>query len=223
MIGLDYIMAGYVHLAAGNIKCELKKTPELAVSATDTALKIDNSKSQGELNNFDIDTVSPYGREAKVHVGGLMSGEIKTSSNVSIMSETYPSLNAACLMINKITVKIHVDPTIYIAREYKKGSCMYGSVLQHEQKHVRIDRLLVNKYAGLMAKALDTEFKKGGYTFGPLPAHNIDEEQKRIGHVANTIVKDLSHKMNEERRVKQQAIDSIEEYNYVSSICRGRK
>ncbi len=222
MIGLDYIMAGYVTLASGQIKCEIKKSPELAVTATDTALKIDNSKSKAELNQFDIDTVSPYGRNAQVHVGGLMSGEIKTSSNVSIMSETYPALNAACLLVNKITVKIHVDPTIYIAREYKRGSCMYASVLEHEQKHVRTDRILVNKYTGLIAKALDAEFRKTNYAFGPVRAMNVDEEQRRISHVTSRIVKDLSEKMNEERRILQQKIDTLEEYNRVSNACKGR-
>jgi hypothetical protein len=152
-----------------------------------------------------------------------MSGEIKTSSNVSIMSETYPALNAACLMINKITVKIHVDPTIYIAREYRKGSCMYASVLEHEQKHVRTDRILVNKYTGLIARALDAEFKKTNYAFGPVRSHNMDEEQRRISYVSSKIVKELSEKMNAERRVLQQNIDTLEEYNRVSRKCDGRR
>lgn len=222
MLGLEYVMAGYLHLAAaGDITCQLRKSPEITVAASDTTLKINNSKSKKELNTFDIDTVSPYGNNIPSHVGGLMSGELKTTSNASVMSESYPALNATCLSINKITVKINIDPTIYIAKEYKPGTCMYNAIMGHERKHVQTDRMIVNKYIKLIGDALDKYYKAIDYKYGPIPTQLSKEGQEKLVGPANKIVSEYARRMNDERRKVQQGIDSLEEYERVNNACPG--
>lgn len=223
MIGLDYVMAGYLHLAAGQITCELKKTPEITVVATDTTLKVDHSKSQAELNNFEIDTVSPYGANVQTHVGGLTSGEIRTSSNMRIMTEVYPTMNAACLMIDKIAVTINVKPTVYIAREYPANGCMYRAIMDHEKKHVQADRTIINKYTNIIIGALDAHFKKKGYKAGPVSKQSAEAVQKQLSDESNKIVESFAAQMSAERRQLQQKVDSLEEYNRVNALCKGRK
>jgi hypothetical protein len=223
VLGLEYVMAGYLHLAAGgDITCQLKKSPEISVTASDTTLKINNTKSKTELNNFDIDTISPYGSNVQSHVGGLMSGELKTTSDMSMMSESYPALNAACLMINKITVRINVDPTIFIAREYKQGSCMYNAIMEHERKHVQVDRMIVNKYIKLISQALDSYYKNIGYIYGPIPIQYMHEGQEKFAAPGNKIILEYAKRMNEERKRLQQNIDSLDEYNRVNNACGGQ-
>lgn len=222
MIGLEYVMAGYLHLAAaGDITCQLKKSPEISVTASDTKLKIDNSKSKRELNNFEIDTVSPYDDSVQSHVGGLMSGELRTTSNMNLMTETYQGFGATCLMINKITVKINVNPTIYIAREYPRGSCMYNSIFEHEKKHVQVDRIIVNKYIELIGHALNEHFKKIGFKAGPVPSNFVRDAQNKLTDQSNLIVSEHTKRMNDERKKLQQNIDSLEEYNRVNNACKG--
>lgn len=216
-------MAGYLQLAAADVSCQLKKTPQINVAATDTTLKIDHSKSKAELDSFQIDTISPYSKDVQSHVGGLMSGEVKTTSNLSLMSETFPTINATCLMIDKVNVKIHIEPVIYVAREYKSNGCMYRAIMEHEKKHVQVDRLIVNKYTGIIVNALNTHFRQIGFKAGPFPTQKLEVEQQKIIDDSNKIVKDISDKMSMERKKLQQQVDSLAEYNRVNNLCQGRE
>ncbi len=223
MIGLDYLAAGYFHLASADIKCQLKQSPRIDIVASDTSVRYDHTKYQRQLDALGTDTVSPYGKNVQAHVGGLMSGEVSISQNISIMRETWPGMNAGCLYVDSIKVNIHIKPTIYIAREYSKNSCMYKAIMEHEKKHIAVDRKIVNKYTNLIVKGLDEAFKKFGYAQGPFTIGQIEPQQKRIQQFSQNVVQVYSDKMTAERRKLQQEVDSLEEYNRVNNLCRGKK
>lgn len=216
-------MAGYMHLAAFDVKCQLKSAPQISVVASDTNINYDNSKSQAQLDNFDNDTVSPYGANVQTHVGGLMSGEVALSQNVRILQETYDGLGQGCLYIDSIKVNIHITPTIYIAREYPKTGCMFKEIMKHEQKHIKVDRMIVNKYTNIIIKGLDAAFKKaGGYAYGPMTTADIPSAQSKLEAYSKGIIKQYADMMSEERRVLQQNVDTLQEYERVQAACRGK-
>ena len=223
MIGLDYLVAGYFHLASGNIQCQLKTSPRIDISASDTSVRYDHSKYQEQLDRLGSDTKSPYGEGVRTHVGGLMSGEVSVSQNIRIMQETYPTLNTGCLYIDSIKVNIHIKPTIYIAREFSKEGCMYKAVMEHEKKHIAVDRRIVNKYTNLIVHGLDAALKKMGYAQGPYSAGRLPVEQKRIQDYTQSIVSAYAEQMTAERKKLQQDVDSLEEYQRVNNLCRGKK
>jgi len=223
LIGLDYLVAGYFHLAAADIQCKLKKAPQIHVSASDTKVRYDHTKNQGQLDKLGTDTVSPYGKEVTTHVGGLMSGEVSVAQNIRILTETFPSLNAGCLYIDSMNVEIHIDPTIYIAKEFPKDGCMYKAVMEHEKKHIKADRMIINKYTTIIIKGLDAALRKAGYSYGPYSTGQLPVRQKAIQEFTQTIVRDYSAKMSAERKKMQQEIDSLEEYERVNNSCRGKK
>lgn len=216
-------MAGYLELAAGKIECKLKKTPEISVAATDTKVRYDHTKTQRQMDNMDHDTVSPYGRNVQTHVGGLMSGEVSVSQNIRIMQETYPHLNTGCLYVDSVTVKIHIDPTIFIAREYSKTGCMYKAIMEHEKKHIQVDRMIVNKYTNTIVNGLNSALKQAGFAYGPYTLGQIPEAQKRIQNFTHGIIKAYSDAMSEERKRLQQQVDTLEEYERVRKSCAGKK
>ena len=215
-------MAGYFHLAAGKIECKLKKTPEIQVSATDTNVHYDHSKTQAEMDRMETDTVSPYGDNIQSHVGGLMSGEVRVSQNIRIMQETYPALNTGCLYIDPMTINIHIDPTIYIAKEFKKSGCMYKEIMNHEKKHIKVDRAIVNKYTSIIVKGLNDAFKKLGYAHGPYSLGHLPTVQKKLQDYAQALVKKYSDDMSTERRALQQQVDTLQEYERVRRLCEDK-
>lgn len=217
------MVAGYFHLAAADIECKLKKAPQIHVVASDTKVEYDHTKSQVALDKMGSDTVSPYGKGVTSHVGGLMAGEVSISQNIRIMTETFPSYNAGCLYIDSMKVEIHIDPKIFIAREFPKTGCMYSAVMEHEKKHIQADRLIVNKYTSIIVKGLDAALKKTGYAYGPYSVRDIPEQQKQIQLYTQSIVHSYSAKMNAERKKMQQDIDSLQEYERVNNLCRGKK
>lgn len=223
MIGLDYLVAGYFHLASADIKCQLKQSPRVDIAASDTSVRYDHTKTQVELDRLGTDTESPYGAGVRSHVGGLMSGEVSISQNIRIMQEIYPTLNAGCLYVESIKVNIHLNPTIYIAKEFTKDSCMYDAVMEHEKKHITVDRQIVNKYTKLIVHGLDAAFKGFGYAQGPFTKGQLPAQQKIMQEFSQGIVQSYAQKMTEERKARQQAVDTLEEYNRVNNLCRGKR
>lgn len=222
MIGLDYFVAGYLQLASADIKCQIRRTPGVNVSASDTSVRYDHSRSQSQLDKGEYDTISPYGKSARTHVGGLMAGEVSISQNIRIYQETWPRLSMGCLYYDSIKVDLHIKPVIYIAREYEKGSCMYQSILQHEKKHIAVDRDIVAKYTAKITQVLDKKLKEIGYTHGPFKTSDIKREQDRLQTAVQETVQNISKEMGKERRARQQAVDTLQEYDRVQARCRGQ-
>jgi len=223
LIGLDYLFAGYFHLASGQIECQLRKAPQIHVAASDASVRYDHSKTQAELDNFENDTISPYGAEIRSHVGGLMAGEVSVTQSIRVMQENWQNLNQGCLYVDKIDVKIHIKPTIYIAREYDKAGCMYRAIMEHEKKHIMVDRMIVNKYTHIIVKGLNEAIKKIGYAQGPFPINQLEARQKGVQQYAQAVLRQYSEQMSEERQRLQQNVDTLEEYERVQAQCRGKK
>lgn len=219
MIGLELMMGGLLHLAAAGVSCQPHPIPQVVVSPSRSAVQYDNTKSKKELETFQIDTVNPYDRHQETHVGGLMSGEIKVEHAVGFVQEKYESVQQGCLHYDSITVKITINPTIYIASENRPGSCRYASILEHEKKHVEVDRLVVNKYAKRINKALSYALNKYGATFGPMKMSAMTGTQTRLQNYIDGIVRKEVDAMNAERKKLQQAVDTLEEYERVRKQC----
>lgn len=221
MIGLEQIFAAQTLLAGYTVKCEMKTAPQINVTASGLETVIDDTKSITELDTFKpmIATPSPYGKGVQTHVEGLMHGEINVTGGYMFNTETYAALNKVCLYVAHVDVKISVDPTIYIAREYPKGSCQYNAVLEHEKKHVRTDREIINKYTNIIVKAVNNTLKKIGYGHGPYDVAQLPALQKQISGIIESVIGQFSANMNKERQLLQSKVDSLEEYNRVDALC----
>lgn len=219
MFGIDIVMAGALQLASLDIQCRHNIAPKIKVSPQQTAIQYDYSKSKDALGEFEIDTISPYGPQHKTHVGGLMAGEISIEQRVEFTNETYERQGVGCVHIKSVTVKIKIDPTIYIASEFKKGSCKFNAIMVHEKKHVRVDQKIVNKYANLIGNDLKRTIKNKGVKFGPMRISEIDALQQDIQEALSNALTKRRDQMNEERSWDQQAIDTKEEYDAIAAQC----
>ena len=208
--------------AQAGIECHAKTPPRITVKPVQSNILYDFTKSKEDLNRIDVDTISPYGPQHKTDVSGLMSGAIQLKSNVSFAHETYKYLGRGCVYLKGVDVKIHLEPTIYIANDFEKGSCMYNAILTHEFKHVKEDQLIINKYTNLLGRALDRVVNEQGESFGPMRLHRMDETQLQVKDAIHRVVLKMNDKLNKERRKRQQAIDNIDEYKYVGNRCKSQ-
>lgn len=212
-----------MQLASADISCKPRKTPLVTVTATDTNVRYDHSKSREELKAFKADTVSPYGSEVRTHVGGLMSGEVSTNQTVNTLLVSFPRFNVTCLYIDSIKVKINIKPVIYISNEYSKTGCMYREIMAHERKHVAVDQKIVGKYTRLIRERLGAEISAFPAAWGPFTPVQLDAERERLELHINKIIKQYSTQMGAERRRLQQDVDTLEEYERVQAQCRGMR
>ena len=205
---------------AARLSCEAKTKPRVTVTPVQSNIIYDFSKSKADLNRIDVDTISPYGPQHKTSVSGLMSGSIQLRSNVGFMHETYKYLGRGCVYLKGVDVTIHLEPTIYIANDFQQGGCMYNAILAHEFKHVREDQLIINKYTNLIGKALEKAVDQQGASFGPMRLSHMSEIQDQVKNAIQSAVIRVNDQLNVERRKRQQAIDTIEEYDAVGRRCK---
>ncbi|HRK98158.1 MAG: hypothetical protein KDJ26_04045 [Alphaproteobacteria bacterium] len=202
--------------------CKNVQSPQINVKTSTDNISYDFSKSEKELNGFSVDTVNPYGHDVITDVGGLMRGGISLSQSMSYGTLTNSLSKEICYWYTNINVTLHIFPTIYVANEFPKGTCKHNAILAHEHRHVIIDREIVNKYALVVGQALKEEMRRG-HVYGPVPLSRQAELEKQLKKQMQAILTKYSEIINEERRSRQQALDNLQEYENVNTLCRSGK
>lgn len=199
--------------------CENRPLPDIDIQRTSNRINYNFTLSKIALQNFDIDTRSPYDNKAHTEIGGLMNGEISIKTNVGFGWNTETRSKQTCYWYDAITVKMHIDPTIYIAKEHRRGGCMHKAILDHEMKHVEVDRDILKKYA----KLIDTDLRKATAqvgVIGPVSKKQGEKTRNKMLEIIEKTVSKRADAMYLERRKRQQAIDSLEEYEHVAAQCK---
>ena len=198
--------------------CAFDKRPEINIKPETKDIKYDFNKSIARINQKTIDTKSPYSDDVISKAGGLMSGGIRTSHRFKVATKTLARRNLACAWFDTITVRITIDPTIFVAREFGKGSCPRRAILEHEHKHIRVDREIVNKYAKKIGRALKSYVDKNP-VYGPVRASRLKSLQQRMTDQLDRLTSQIGRRMEQERKRRQQAIDTRKEYERVRNEC----
>ncbi|MAS87929.1 MAG: hypothetical protein CMH30_08165 [Micavibrio sp.] len=221
---LGIIFAGYFELAQGfslanASACKAETKPKIVVTAATKDIRYDFSKSKKDLADQKIDTVSPYSHSQSVYIGGLMNGQIEMKSNVKLAWSTQTVTRQSCFWYEEVNIHMEIDPTILVAREFPRDSCEYKEILNHENKHIVVDRFIVKKYRKLMEDYL-TQLMQQAQAYGPVHANKTPVVRKEMTAYIEAAVNKVSDAMHTERRQRQQAVDSREEYDRVSAACK---
>mgnify|MGYP000158395830 CR=1 FL=1 len=200
-------------------KCPPKPMGKVNIVWGSDNIRYDFTKSQSQMDRMQTDTVNPYGRDVKTHVGGLMRGGISVQSNTQVAILTFPRTRQACLWVDKVDISIRIDPKIYIAREHRQGSCKHNAILEHEMKHVFVDREIVKKYIPIIHDFMEQAVTKVGLV-GPKDSNDANDYQKKIVDYMQGQLKRINERMYEERKQRQRGVDTLEEYERVANMCR---
>lgn len=221
MPGLELILASHllINASSGGLgACPVQKSARVDVRWRSEPIKYDFSQSTADLASNHIDSENPYGTHVATDVGGLMSGKVQYKSSVEISSLRYPASQVTCLWIDKVVVDIVIDPTVLVANEHPKGSCEYVAVLEHEHKHVALDRKVVQDYLDPTRAAASAAVQKVGVV-GPKPDADAETYKKKMSDYVQAALKVVMDKMYAERTARQKMLDSKEEYDRVSAQC----
>ena len=223
MFGLEFVTVGLLHLAAldekPEIQCIPKIIPKINVITNKSNVQYDFTKTKNEMSRFDIGTLSPYSPHHTVHVEGVMSANIRSEQLSDFVRETYDYADMGCLHIKKIDIKVDVDSTIYVARELPEGSCKHHEIVKHEKKHLFEDQLVINKYSKLVEDDLNAFVNETKGSFGPYKISDLSKVENDLRQQVADLVTKRHDEMNLERQERQQAIDTIEEYDEISASC----
>ncbi len=199
--------------------CNPPTAPSINIRTSTDQIGYDFSKSEKQLNNFNITTVNPYASNVITDVGGLMKGGIETQQKMSFGTMTNGRTNQMCFWHDSIDILLHIKPTIFIANEFPPGTCMHDSIMGHEQKHIQVDREIVNKYAAIIGEAFQNDVRQYR-VFGPFPVSNQQAALEQVKTRLQNLLRYYTNQMSAERKTRQQQIDNLAEYERVNKSCK---
>lgn len=226
MLPIDPVTIGSLLILAASPAselCQMPKPASINVRPRASKTQYDYSQTLEQLASTEIDTINPYGFDSISHTNGYMKGRIAMKPYVKVDYKHYPKYGAVCLWYDTVNLDIQIDPTIVIAKEVAKDKCMLNAVREHELKHVRVDREIVNKYAKTMGKKLHDGLKQRGFLVGPVRQEDAQAIVTRMQETVGQLVEMEYKKMEIKRAERQQAVDSLEEYTRVSNECPNYK
>ncbi len=218
MFGLDLMtVGGLLILATNSIQCTVPKAPQIVVNPVTHDIKYNYSYSSEELSRVDTGSVSPYAPNVDASTGGLRHDTPLIETSLSWGVKTYRHAGASCMWYDKISVTITLRPEIYVSKDYKSDSCR-EAILQHEERHVQVDRIVMNRYAQELGIALQNKLKSVG-AVGPYNESRQDEMQAAMTQYIEDTINAQEAKIQEEMKGLQAQVDSLSEYETISKIC----
>ncbi len=220
MFGFDPVtLSTLLVLASNPVSCPAHPPTNINVIPRTEKVKYDSSQTLKEIQSYSMDTVDPYAFHGTTITQGFMKGQIKLEQKMKFGQSKNTQYGFSCLWYKDITIELHIDPTIVIARELYNDKCMSKAIIQHELKHVRVDREIVNKYAKIMGQKLLEGLKTRGYEAGPMKIEDAPEVSKKMQRVVSQLLELEYQKLGIERAERQREVDSLEEYESVDDKC----
>lgn len=129
-----------------------------------------------------------------------------------------PRNGAACAYVQHVDVTIgYRNVTVFIANEIPRPGCGFDETMAHEQKHIAVNREILQKFVPLIEERFKSYLKLNGV----LQVQNAKYAQQVISERLQSIIEDMIGQMGQENIREQREVDSAEEYNRLSHVCNG--
>ena len=199
------------------VTCRVNQAPIINIRPVTKNIEYDFDKTSAQLTQIKSNTISPYGLNPDQITGGLRHDRPTITMTMEFNVAQNTQTQATCLSYKTINIDVLLQPKIYIAKEFNRGRCG-REVLDHEKKHIHVDRTVMNKYTKLMGKAIQNAVNQVG-AIGPFSSHRAEEFQEKMASNIKSAVSSVELSMQNEMNLKQQQVDSFEEYERVGQYC----
>ncbi len=185
--------------------------PTITLDMSATEPVIDNSVTQPALQTLAA-KVRHRGRAQ-----GLYLAEFTARTHIGFARASQGGV--ACLWIDKLALDVAVaDRKIYIVKKRVPGTCAYDAVLVHERKHQRVDDDLLREQAPLIRQAIEQALAALPAP-SPVPPAEESAVRTRLAAAVQTALERALKTLDAERKVRQAAIDTPQEYRRVGAAC----
>lgn len=170
---------------------------------------IDHSRSIAELNPN-----NPHGAMQAI---GLAASDITAQSSGKYGFRD--NGDHKCFWVEHVEVRVvYRSMQIFIASEYKKGSCPYAKILRHEREHVTIARRNLTRFEPRIRSALASlSVPKAGQ---PIRIGPNDNPRAELSRLFNKLVAPVLEDMMADLSASQAKIDTPKSYAKVRRGCR---
>lgn len=179
-----------------------------------------NTLPSAELGKFSISTVFSKSRKETFTVGGITVSDFSPQFLVTFSGVTDPITGKTCLAAEKVELSLNYNPIVYIASEYRPGTCRYREIMLHEVRHVNTDIITFNEYLPV----IQADVQRAAATLrvmGPLAQYEILPARDKTVETLKSALGVSVEKVGQILHQRQQAIDTREEYIRTSRACPG--
>lgn len=212
--------------SAWALMCAPERAPQIDISSSEEPLVIIENRSFTALSKARTNTINPYAPGTISHTFGLAHRKFAMQHRVEYKMYTNPRTRKTCYIVYKIDIKMNMKPTIYIAKEYPRGSCHYDHVMAHEQEHIAVDRNFTDSYLAEVKKKL-SQLIRTKQVYGPVRESMKSATTRQLQRDIERKIKAVLDVMEKERDAEQAKIDSLESYErssqYIRSVCDVRQ
>lgn len=213
IIGLAFIGAkAHAHMPSS---CKAYAPPAIEIIFEENDLAIGLTK--------DTDALAQKAGRPSQDEGGKTAGLADSSFSVIQdldYKEDQPSEDSWCVSVEKITLRITLKPSIWLAKDYHSDSCRLNAVYEHELKHVEIDRMLEPLFREKLTDALNFLYSVPyDYARDAVDEKNKQDIKWAFFTEARTALEPIIALLQHERLDMQQDVDTPEEYQRLSAAC----
>lgn len=155
-----------------------------------------------------------------MHNPGLTMGEHQFTSKCQIGGNKRSDQPDLCVWADSVQVWFACTKmNVYLSSNYRKGTCPYNVILDHENQHVAINTRVFNKYSALLRRALfaaDIPTKAN-----PLSVRSLEEGRLVISGRIGSILKTNNESFQQELIIENAKIDTMENYRRTQARCKG--
>lgn len=124
-----------------------------------------------------------------------------------------------CFWVRRTELTIrHPSPDIYVAREYRRGSCPYRAILSHERRHMSISRDQINRYLPRLRWVLTSLRIPTGER--PVFVASPEAAKTEVRALMKELAEPLFQEMGRALRAAQAKLDSPASYRRLRQACK---
>jgi hypothetical protein len=158
------------------------------------------------------------GRMAGAHgwrIGGLTLSRFKFDLNTQVRIQRLDR-RLYCVRIDSVRAAIGYDALdVYISERYRRGSCEFKAVLDHEHRHVAVFRNVLVSYAQQVRNALDRAARDHGTMVMASKGNAAEAMQERLQQAVKPVLREM-HRIEQSENAK---LDSPESYRRDQAGC----
>lgn len=121
-----------------------------------------------------------------------------------------------CVYLEEVKADFGFDRfDVYIGREYRRGTCEYRTILDHENEHVAINTNAVKNYGPQLRRSIEQQLSY----LPPLFTPNVRTGARLAVQELQDRIKPVMEAFRREQRRRNQAIDTEANYGALQELC----
>lgn len=198
--------------------CPTGPVPRIRVVADIADTVYDHGKALAELNHIGARAATATGSDVQRLLG-------LTHQTFAIVGNALPGKvverddGGHCYGYGDGTITLRLTTEIFVASELPAGSCLYGQVLAHEERHAKVGRRLFGEYVATVDKAIAESLAETPFIAIDEPGVAPLAAKARL----QGIIAPLYNDFKSTYRKRQAIIDTSGEFARVREACPGEQ